>query len=96
MSDLEQAIKITGFKKCEFGPDNDPCERCDMNWKQLYYMRTDYWENEGIYYCESCVIEFAEEISKVTLNECPECGKEEYGWDEDNGKKCFECNERVN
>lgn len=89
--ELEEALKITGFQKCEFEPDNDPCEKCDKPELQLYYKRTDYWENEGFCYCAACVIEYAKEISSITINECPECGSKDYGWPEDSGKKCFDC-----
>ena len=59
--ELKQALEITGFEKCEFGPDSDPCENCGMCEQQLYYRRTSYWENEGEYNCETCVVEHAKQ-----------------------------------
>ena len=53
---LNNILNYLGFEKCEFGPDvNDICDKCHCNNTQLYYRRTDYFVDEGEYYCETCV-----------------------------------------
>ena len=59
---LELAIEKTGFQVCEFEPDGSPCECCKKPNLQHYWRRTDYWENEGEYFCADCVINLAERM----------------------------------
>jgi hypothetical protein len=73
--EINEACELTGFVICEFEPDEDPCDECDKTGKQLYYCRTDYWTEEGEYFCADCVIAQAEdneraakEISDIVLN----------------------------
>lgn len=55
---LSVALESTGFEICKFGPDeNDSCERCNKSNQQLYYLRTNYWSEEGDYFCADCVIQ---------------------------------------
>ncbi len=61
----DEALSLTGFEKCEFEPDNDPCEQCKQTNVQLYFGNPDYWTpTDGDYWCGSCVIAEAVEISK--------------------------------
>lgn len=53
---LEDAMRMTGFTKCEFGPDGDECEKCDEPNKQHYWRRTDPFSMDGEYFCADCVI----------------------------------------
>ena len=59
MSDPEQIKKDceeTGFKVCSFKIDDEECERCESKVTDfLYYRRTCYWNEEGEYWCASCV-----------------------------------------
>jgi len=56
-TELEMALNKTNFVICEFEPDpNDICESCKTKNLQLYYRRTDYWENEGEYFCKDCIV----------------------------------------
>jgi|WetSurMetagenome_2_1015567.scaffolds.fasta_scaffold1715328_1 hypothetical protein len=53
--DLQRALNELGAVICQFGPDDDECQTCSKNQKQLYYIRTSYYENEGDYYCADCI-----------------------------------------
>ena len=54
----ELVLKRTGFEKCEWNPDpSDKCEKCGTENVQMYFCRTNYWENEGIYWCINCIRE---------------------------------------
>lgn len=54
---LKEALEITGYEKCTFGPDKDPCEECGTPNQQLYFGDRDYWDaREGKYLCAHCVI----------------------------------------
>lgn len=89
--ELVEALKITGFEKCEFEPDSDPCEKCNATDKQLYYRRTSYWNEEGNYFCADCVVMHAEEINSVVDIKCSRCGDVFPGWPEQVGGICMDC-----
>ena len=60
--ELTEALRGTGFEKCEFGQDSDPCEKCGTKNEQLYFGNRDYWDGrEGTYWCAACVIKLHEE-----------------------------------
>lgn len=60
--ELDQALKATGFEKCQFGPDSDPCESCHTPKKQLYFRSGGYEHpNDGEYFCGACVKKEADE-----------------------------------
>ena len=72
---LSDALDATGFEKCEFGPDNDPCEKCGNKNRQLYFGNRGYWDSrEGDYYCSACLIELS------YANNEPEDIQDIYGW----------------
>lgn len=87
---LKKALEIVNFSKCDFGPDSDPCDKCGKTNRQMYYRRTDYWENQGEYFCSSCVVKAAEEIESLIEIEC-ECGEVFTGFPHQAGDKCFDC-----
>lgn len=51
---LDRACANTGFEICEFGPDNDSCEKCKTRNVQLYFQGPS---DAGKYYCSVCVID---------------------------------------
>lgn len=58
--EIDQALEETGFVKYQFGPDSDPCEKCEVTHKQLYFGNACYeYPNDGDYYCADCVIDVA-------------------------------------
>jgi hypothetical protein len=52
LSEIEIILKETGFEICLFPPDNDPCECCGDDNKQLYFQGPT---DSGRYYCLDCV-----------------------------------------
>jgi hypothetical protein len=65
---LLKALDVTGFVKCEFEPDNHPCEHCGKKQKQLYFGNRDYWDSrEGDYYCADCVIDYHQNSRPVRV-----------------------------
>ncbi|WP_281647934.1 hypothetical protein [Parendozoicomonas sp. Alg238-R29] len=65
MKILEKALQKTGFVKCDFSGDSEPCEKCKEVPHQLYWRRTDPFENDGEYYCLSCVAKEAKENARA-------------------------------
>jgi hypothetical protein len=63
---IEQAQELTGFVKCEFPPDNDPCESCGKTNLQHYFQGPI---DAGRYFCEECVIEEALDNQYVSQKE---------------------------
>lgn len=56
-NEIERIVTETGFVICEFDPSNqDICEHCLEYNHQLYYRRTDYWVDEGEYFCLECIL----------------------------------------
>lgn len=88
--ELDKALEITRFEKCEFGPDDETCEKCRKPNLQMYYRRTDYWENEGEYFCQGCVINEAVAIESLIEIEC-KCGEVFTGWPHQKGDICMDC-----
>ena len=65
---LSEALTGTGFEKCEFGPDNDPCKKCGKTKVQLYFGNRDYWDSrEGDYWCAECLIELHQDNEAVSV-----------------------------
>jgi len=62
--DIQTACKMTGFSRCHFGPDSDPCEVCDKAGQQLYFRPTDPFSSDGQYYCYTCVTKEAAENAR--------------------------------
>lgn len=88
---MTNILNKTGFVKCDFGPEEgEHCDKCHKDNKQLYYLRTDYWENEGIYYCKECVKIYANELDRIVKIVCPNCKEEYDGWEGEEGI-CFDC-----
>ncbi len=58
--DIKEALKITGWRLCEFKSDGDDecncCQKPIRKGANIYYERTCYEVDEGEYYCESCTI----------------------------------------
>jgi hypothetical protein len=50
----EELEKMTGYVLCEFPPDNDPCESCGEEGKQLYFHGP---RDAGSYLCRECVVD---------------------------------------
>lgn len=68
-----EIVKQMGFVKCEWAPSkHDLCEKCDVGNKQIYYCRTDYFEQEGIYWCVDCI------IAEHKLNEAESAELEQF------------------
>lgn len=58
---LMEALACTGFERCEFGPDGDPCDGCGKPGLQHYFgNRSAMDSREGDYLCSDCVIELHE------------------------------------
>jgi hypothetical protein len=60
---LENALNEVGAVICQFGPDDDECQLCNVSQKQLYFIKTSYFENEGDYYCADCIKLMAEQCA---------------------------------
>lgn len=61
---LDDALRMTGFSKCKFGPDSEPCEKCETPQKQLYWRSVDPYSQDGEYFCDDCVVSEAEENAR--------------------------------
>lgn len=55
LNDFEKELEFLGFQRCKFSSDDQECDICAKTFEQLYYRRTDYFSEEGEYFCESCV-----------------------------------------
>lgn len=56
-TEIDRIVTEMGFVICTFGPDeHDVCEHCMEYNHQLYYHRTDYWVDEGEYFCLECIL----------------------------------------
>lgn len=63
---LQKALEETGYKICEFEPDETTCDKCKQPNKQLYFISTNFFDSrEGNYHCEDCVKQEAEMIEKL-------------------------------
>jgi len=61
--DDEFILNKLGFEKCEWNPGpDDQCEKCKKQFIQMYYHRTDYWVDEGTYWCIDCIRELYNQI----------------------------------
>lgn len=60
---IEEARKITGYEKCEFGCYDDVCSGCGKKQNRHNsenYLRTSFEYDEGDYACNECVKSMAE------------------------------------
>ena len=91
---IEQALKETGFVRCEFKADgHDPCDKCNEPIKRgadVFYSRTCYEVDEGEYYCEACTINWSKDNETEEYN-CPTCGQEETKFVGHPDTQCFDC-----
>ena len=90
---LSEALKVTGFTKCEFGPERGMiCESCDSDNRQLYF-RSGCYEHpsDGVYYCAKCVKSEAEENKRLSGACCAKCGAPHTVRPEDANRPCFDC-----
>lgn len=70
MTEVERIVDEMGFVICEFGPSpHDVCECCMEYDHQLYYHRTDYFVDEGEYFCLNCIlVTYHQNIEDYQLN----------------------------
>jgi len=53
----EQKAERIGFERCDFLPSPDElCDKCGACNQHLYYRRTDYFVDEGEYWCLNCCV----------------------------------------
>lgn len=63
---FEDDLELSGFEVCEFEPSEDsPCEKCSKPDLKLYYRRTDWFVDEGVYCCADCV-----KLEAAQIREC--------------------------
>ena len=55
MPDAETKALFMGFEKCEFVPDQDPCESCHKKQRQLYFRKFPFETDDGEHVCLVCI-----------------------------------------
>ena len=61
----DRIVEKMGFQICEFPPDEDSCEACGQDHKQLYFTGS---AESGSYWCLQCVLD-AHADNEKTLRE---------------------------
>ena len=91
---LEQALEETGFILCNFKSDGGDCDCCNKVIKKggdVYYLRTSFECEEGVYFCAKCVIKRAEDNASQVTYKCPTCGGLTLKFQGQPDTECFDC-----